>query len=124
MAPWRSPVSCRIEGLNQELPSHWQLGPRVYEATQCRLSRRGQPVDLTPSENRLLWRLCRARLESPGEGLHARALGQAAGVDDDSSARHHLNRLRDKVGNEVLDHDRSNVASTRLRNHGAHRGRC
>lgn len=93
--------------LDQELPSHWQLGPRVYEATQCRLSRRGQPVDLTPTENRLLWRLCRARLETPGEGLHARALGQAAGIDDDSSARHHMSRLRDKVGNDVLDHDTS-----------------
>ena len=67
--------------LGQRGVTRWRLGACIFDVDEERLFGMGAPVDLTPTENRLLRRFCRFRLTTPAHGIQAEPLGEALGID-------------------------------------------
>ncbi len=102
--------------LREPEPGHWQLGRRVFVPADGCLYEQGKRYPLTPTEGRLLRRLCLASAADPPERLTVAQLaeelrGQTGPLASrESAVRTYVTQLRRKLGEDpehpaVLRHD-------------------
>ena len=89
--------------LREPEPGRWQVGPWLFVPAEGRLSGRGRAIGLTPTEVRLLRRLCLASVSDPPGHLTVAELaqelrGQAGALASrESAVRTYIAHLRQKL---------------------------